>query len=82
MRSFAKAISRMGAGIEYTFPDSVVSARRYAMDTFSSRAMLNTARSGSVPTATIPWLARMKALSPLVIFFWTFLARMPVPDGA
>ena len=44
--------------------------------------MLNTARSGSVPTATMPWLARMKALSPLVIFFCTFFARKPVPDGA
>ena len=52
------------------------------METFSSSAMLNTARSGSVPTATMPWLARMNALSPLVIFFCTFLARNPVPEGA
>ena len=52
------------------------------MDTFSRRAMLNTARSGSVPTATMPWLARMKALSPLVIFLRTFFARNSVPDGA
>ena len=52
------------------------------METFSSSAMLNTARSGSVPRAMIPWLAMMKALSPPATFFWTFLARNPVPDGA
>ena len=52
------------------------------METFSSSAMLNTARSGSVPSATMPWLAMMKALSPPATFFCTFLARNPVPDGA
>jgi hypothetical protein len=52
------------------------------METFSSSAMLNTARSGSVPSATMPWLAMMKALSPEATFFCTLRASQPVPDGA
>jgi hypothetical protein len=44
--------------------------------------MLNTARSGSVPSATMPWLAMMNALSPEATLFCTFLARNPVPAGA
>ncbi len=44
--------------------------------------MAKTARSGSVPSATTPWLAMMKALSPPATCFSTFLARKPVPAGA
>jgi hypothetical protein len=63
-------------------PLSVARASRYASDTFSSSAIEKTARSGSVPSAMMPWLAMMNALSPLATFFCTFLARNPVPDGA